>query len=347
MNKVNSEVEKELVVEITSQCPQSCIFCSSNSGPEQNQFLDLNQIRSIIDAARKNGITHICLSGGEPLCHSKLFEIIKMISERGFNLCLYTCGIYMKDDEISEIPDKFAEFFANIPNFIIRVNFQSSDRYVFETITNRKRTYVYAQKSLKKLLNRNIRVQAHIVPNQQNLNSLEDTLDYLLYSGVKTIKVLRFVAQGRGEKNRRSVDPEYINLQYKRVLKKIQQKYDPEDVQIGTAFSNYCNSNSGCYAGINKFCITPDFCLHPCVSLKDQSGLKIESISIQSAFDQIPKKIPREKIEAKCKSCPITASCSEICPRQILDCQQRFNDDLDENRHVNQAILVGKNECQN
>lgn len=85
---------KDLCFEILDKCPNKCMFCSSNSCIDKNTFIALEDFKRTIDYFMANGgIEELSLSGGEPLMHPDLIEMINYASNYGINVTLFTSGI--------------------------------------------------------------------------------------------------------------------------------------------------------------------------------------------------------------------------------------------------------------
>lgn len=67
---------QEISIEITQQCPNNCIHCSSYSSWDKSQTLPFEIICSVISDAVALGAKTICISGGEPFLHPRLKEIV-------------------------------------------------------------------------------------------------------------------------------------------------------------------------------------------------------------------------------------------------------------------------------
>ena len=85
---------KDLCFEIIQKCPNSCVFCSSNSDYQKSNVIDFQTIKKTIDFFMANGgIKEISLSGGEPLLHPNIMQIISYCHNLGICTTLYTSGI--------------------------------------------------------------------------------------------------------------------------------------------------------------------------------------------------------------------------------------------------------------
>lgn len=50
----------------------------------------------------------VCLSGGEPLLHPDILDIVRIFSEAGKEVVVYTCGIVGSPDALAPISRSYA-----------------------------------------------------------------------------------------------------------------------------------------------------------------------------------------------------------------------------------------------
>lgn len=75
----------ELFLEITNQCQQNCIHCSTASNVYSKDELPFLKIVDVIRQAKNLGIEHISLSGGEPFLHKDFIYICKYIKKQRYH----------------------------------------------------------------------------------------------------------------------------------------------------------------------------------------------------------------------------------------------------------------------
>jgi uncharacterized radical SAM superfamily Fe-S cluster-containing enzyme len=113
------------LVEICDHCNLKCPICYASSGPERNEFRDLQTIERMLDAiVRNEGRPDVVqISGGEPTLHPDFFRILDMARERPIqHLILNTNGIRIARDE------EFARRIAGyMPGFEVYLQFDSFD----------------------------------------------------------------------------------------------------------------------------------------------------------------------------------------------------------------------------
>ena len=90
-----------LRVAVTDRCNLRCIYCMPPGGVPRiphDEILSYEEIRTVVQAAAKLGITRIRITGGEPLVRADLSKLVQMLSElEGINeVALTTNGTLLK-----------------------------------------------------------------------------------------------------------------------------------------------------------------------------------------------------------------------------------------------------------
>src|SRR5215469_2910331 len=114
------------LVEICDYCNLRCPVCYAASGPERQQFRDLKQIESMLDAVVRNeGQPDVVqLSGGEPTMHPDFFRIVEMAKARPIrHLMVNTNGVRIAQDE--DFAERLAEYKED---FEVYLQFDSFER---------------------------------------------------------------------------------------------------------------------------------------------------------------------------------------------------------------------------
>ena len=123
----------EITIEVTQQCPNRCIYCSSLSDLEKTEAMDIKTVRRVVDDAKALGATIVSLSGGEPFLRNDIAEIVDYIYAQGLKIRLYSSGIYFSDGQYTSIPATLLEAVKDKIEALI-FNYETSDANLYATI---------------------------------------------------------------------------------------------------------------------------------------------------------------------------------------------------------------------
>jgi MoaA/NifB/PqqE/SkfB family radical SAM enzyme len=115
----------DLALNITKKCNKGCDYCYLSLTGEE---MPLEEILAIINGTTANTIT---LTGGEPLMHPNISELLSIISDRGHHIHLLSNGILLNDETAQTISDAGAELFVtyNKPDAKISRNLHRANEY--------------------------------------------------------------------------------------------------------------------------------------------------------------------------------------------------------------------------
>jgi len=84
----------EVTIEITDHCPNSCEYCSTNAGKDKSHMMNAAQVDIFLrEAAAKEKIDRINISGGEPLANPEFYSILQLCYSFTPNVWVYTNAI--------------------------------------------------------------------------------------------------------------------------------------------------------------------------------------------------------------------------------------------------------------
>jgi Fe-coproporphyrin III synthase len=84
-----------VILDIHSRCNCRCAMCDIWKTSE-NREMPLSFIEKHVASLQALGVEWVVLSGGEPLMHSGVFEICKMLQSGGFRVTLLTSGLLIE-----------------------------------------------------------------------------------------------------------------------------------------------------------------------------------------------------------------------------------------------------------
>lgn len=187
----------EITIELTQQCPNRCIYCSSLSDMEKTESLDYATILQVVDDAVTLGAKTVSLSGGEPFLREDIVEIVDYIQCKGLKLRLYSSGIYSDGDSYSSIPTTLLDAVRGKLDALI-FNYEAIDAELYAIIMGTEAANLaMLDETIHRAIALGIPVEAHLVPMHCNYHRIPDVLSKLYSMGVSNVSFLRLVPQGR------------------------------------------------------------------------------------------------------------------------------------------------------
>jgi len=230
---------KNLCLEVTNQCYQNCIHCSSCSCIDANDYLTIETINNILDQLQN--LEYVSIFGGEPFLHKNFLSIIKILYDRKLKYCIYSCG-YGYDKNIVKDLIKFG---CNKVIFSLHGNKEVQNEisriHSYDTTIE---TILY----FKKFIN----VELHIVPMSINYDVIDSIVFFAREHNIY-VSFLKFVPQGRAKKELELTKQQEIDLynKYKDVYR------------FGSPFGH-----TQCTVAQDKLLIASDGKIIPCEAFK-------------------------------------------------------------------------------
>lgn len=256
---------KEITIEVTQQCPNRCIYCSSLSDMEKTEALDFVTICKVADDAEALGATSVSLSGGEPFLREDIVEIIDYLKAKGLKVRVYSSGIYF-NGQYTTIPTSLLESVKDKVDALI-FNYETIDAELYASIMGTEPgNLALLDETIKTAVELGIPVEAHLVPMRCNYKQIPEVVRKLYSMGVKNVSFLRLVSQGRVLENREQVDlntDEEKELQ--QILESLKETYH-DKIRLGLPFSS---KRATCRTGTVKLTVRYDGYVFPCEAFKD------------------------------------------------------------------------------
>lgn len=245
---------EELCLEITNDCLLKCIHCSSNS--PSPHFLDKSLILITLAQFEELGGTQLELSGGEPLLHPNLREILKYCENAPFSTTIYSSGIGRRSS--LETIRK-----SSIERVIVSLYGDGEDTLEITGANCYRRTLDF----IRSLKRDGINVEVHFPLMRPNYRSLPYVLKICEDLDVDKLKLLRLMPQGRARLNwKRLHIPERELRDFIRKLRSIPTSIE---IELGNPLKPYLNQKMKCRAATSTCLIDSRGFMYPCPALKD------------------------------------------------------------------------------
>lgn len=248
-------------IEVTTKCPFGCpqCYCSLSGGKE----LPLPRAKEILDGAREAGISHVELSGGETMCYSHIYELIKYAADLGIVPSIAVSGWGIDDESVKKL------VCAGVDTIYVSLNAPDEQR---NKIT--REGYAYSIQALK-VLKRNHFPETYInwVMHRDTADSFAEMVYLAEQYNAKGILIIEPKPNSKGELE------SYPSLtQMEQIAKDIKNYAGPVEIAIQHCFSALKiilgksallgNKNigkyKGCTAGTVSMSVNVDGYFSPC-----------------------------------------------------------------------------------
>lgn len=263
---------EEIKIELTKNCPLSCIHCSSDASFNNPLQLTREVVLSLLSQASELEVKSIVLSGGEPLIWPWIRDAVRACSELGLRSSIYSTGINLTDDGAKEI-------IALANHGLSRVIFSlySPFKPQHEGITRKLGSFDKTLAVMKELGENGIEREIHFVPLKVNYKHLAQLIELVKDSGISKVSILRFVPQGRGVilKKSREMLTYKETVELRKLILNCKEHYDVE-IRLGSPYNILLlNEDIECNAGRTTLCIGPSGNIYPCDAFKNIEPIEI------------------------------------------------------------------------
>jgi len=316
----------DLKVEVTWRCPLNCLHCSSEGSVNATEQLDLSLLLRLIREFSQSGGKRISISGGEPLCYESLASVLDTCHKVGLSTTLYSTGLSLHNGNIHPIDAALVEIIKqNKVRFIISLHGACAETH--DKLTGVPGSFEATIQAVKELIAVDVAVEAHVVPMRVNYNELSLVAELLASLGILKISWLRFVPQGRGLRNRKSLQLNQECLgQLGEVRRDLVQSLPQVNIRMGSPFNVLCPENPvRCEAGRSILTIRPDGSIAPCDAFKrfvttDPFG-SLLSHSLQRVWEDsytlnAIRGLHSEHYKSTCATCRLYEVCRSGCLAQ-------------------------------
>ena len=120
-------IKKKVHITMTNNCNMRCPHCFVSAGMVEKQELNVEKILTVIGEIEKiNGPTDIVVSGGEPLVHPGILQLLKGL--KGHNVSLFSNGALINENDYAIIADCCQE---------VQISFEGVTQDAYERIRGR------------------------------------------------------------------------------------------------------------------------------------------------------------------------------------------------------------------
>jgi len=311
---------QDITLELLQKCHQECIYCSSNSSPEQTVQLDFNVVKKVINEFTELGGKVVELSGGEPLSYKFINETIDYLVSKNLETHLFTC-CYVPDKEINwDIVKKVNRVYVNL---------QAPNKEIHDYLTNNPGSFDRVINFINKCKEFGLWVGTHFIPLPHNINEIDEYVRLAEHLELNNISILRYVEQGRGT-NLLALNREEILLLHSTITKYLYSNIKV-DFKIGCPLDfqfiyGRKKTVKPCISGIERCVVRPNGNVIPCPAFKDELRFVAGNVNQESLIEIWSKsklfatlrKFNYLELQGQCSSCSFLSLCKGRCHAQRI-----------------------------
>lgn len=252
-----------VMFELTYRCSEQCIHCY-NIGVTRNDKeishrgdvgeLNMTDYKRIIDELCKEGLTKVCLSGGDPFAKSIVWDIIEYLYEKEIAIDIFTNGQSIVND---------VERLINYYPRLVGVSIYSGNYVTHDRITRVEGSWKRSMSVIEQLSKTGTPMVVKCCVMRPNVHDYFTVIDIANKYGASVQYELNVTDSIDGDK----CVSKFLRLTPEMLDVVLQDDNTP--MYVGKEAPNFGGQSrdmheNGCGAGINTFCITPDGELIPC-----------------------------------------------------------------------------------
>ena len=260
-----------VMFELTYRCSEKCIHCYNIGATRNNEEqsgrallkeLQLEDYKRIIDELYEEGLTKVCLTGGDPFSCSFAWEIIDYLYTKEIAFDLYTNGLRLVNNE-----ERLARYYPRV----VGVSIYSGEAHVHDSITRIKGSWEKSVGVIDRLSKFGVPLVVKCCVMRPNVKT---------YQSVKAL-AKKYGATAQFELNvSDSIEGDKCVSKYLRLTPEVLDIVlcdDDTPMYVGKEAPNFGGQArnmevNGCGAGYNSFCVTPDGELIPCCAFHMSFG---------------------------------------------------------------------------
>ena len=314
-NKLTHIKINEFVFEVTDACNFLCPYCLNPS--RTNAFMEVQSFKKIANILKQKGCDKVVLSGGEPLLHPHIKDMLIYLNERNFAVTLAT--------NCSLIDEDWIHFLVKCDNITLQISMDVIDENIHDTLRC-KGSFKKNIDTINKLVELGYeKGSIRMTINKQNYLQTRKMYDFALEKRFRPI--FSFVTK----KGRANLNWDNLALDiddYESVLKMFNKKGDTRP-GIHSVLMDLKEGNGLCHILMDVPVLTPfltvDFNVRPCGILDyilgnlvtddfdEIFGIKLQNLC---EFMELERK---RIINAVCRKCIGKINCMVGCIPMMSD----------------------------
>lgn len=296
-----------IYLEIGSECNLRCAICANDHRYNSSTVgvqLSRRDIKELL-AQMPELPQKVILTGGEPLLHPELMEIMDDLSEAGVFHAIYTNACVPISDELMQAlkEDRF------LAHFTISLHSSCPDEH--ERMTGLKGSFKATSDNIVKLKQTNVPIVVNSVLTQQTPSDILGTIRYILELGGCMAGLTKYI-RPEGEQTASFSAPSAERLRGTVELIRSEGLDEFAEVDCCHGCETGVDYHEPCYSARSFCAIRPDGVVTPCIFSSYELG-NVFKESFTSLWTSDAASQWRNRISLACSDCPKLNQCLAGC----------------------------------
>lgn len=247
-----------LQLELTSKCNERCVHCYI---PHElkNVEMDLALFQDVIEQSNDMGLLSLTLSGGEPLAHSKIKKILRLLRDYDFSIRILS--------NLTLLDDGMLEEMRHLRIASIKVSLYSMNPEVHDSITQLPGSHKKTIRSIEKLVDSGFNVIINCPTMKENRADLKDVLEWGRMRGIRA--VTDYIMMARYDRTDDNLEHRLSLEEIEPLIRNVIEGDEEYRTRIQAAdfkkeLERDVSNDPVCGVCVSSLCMVPNGNLYPC-----------------------------------------------------------------------------------
>lgn len=250
---------------ITNQCNLKCVHCFSSRDEQKVSQLSLKELQSIFDQLEMMGVFEVRITGGEPLQHPDIHEILRTLKDKRFRKVILTNGTMLNEKTVGILKES---------GIIPTVSLDDSRVNEHDLFRGSEGSFERTIKALELLRESRVQYGINCCLHERNIRRCAEIIEFGIRNGAYRIAFLDLKPVGRMKNNtdwipsRKEYEESLVNLSLMRFKyrRKIDVSLDAllECHPLRESISEAKRGYVSCHAGKTRMAIDSSGSIYPC-----------------------------------------------------------------------------------
>lgn len=186
--------------ETTKQCNLRCKHCYTDAHNQLPDELTTEEIKGLIDELADTGVLSITFTGGEPLMHPDIFELMEYAKKKPLTVLLFTNGTLITPDIV--------RILKGLPVYRVNISVDGPGAAIHDSFRGVKGAFKKTIEGIKLLKKAQIPVDISISVTKANYTKVKEILHLVYDLGANQFKLWPISFSGRPEEKGIFITPE-------------------------------------------------------------------------------------------------------------------------------------------